>query len=559
MPVFPKLKIKPPKMAHHDRSHYFRTSFSSGPLYPIDCIPVNAGETHDLSFENLVNTQALLSPLYGSFRLHIDVFFSGVSLYVPRMWRNGTLRQLNGRLDANFPTFQLVGPQVLSTTGGVKIAPNLIDPSNLFSYLGFGSYFGVTYNGSDGTTEQKAGAAAANRWNAIPYLMYLDIYRHYFVNRQSSSNECLFTAREIASSQSFDVTRVQISELDDLFLNLPSEGGDIRSLLPSGLRRYFGEGSYAPDASSPYAAGAGFALRCYSPDRMNMILNGSVYDNNVTNVQVNTTGDSFTMDQFVTAKKLWNSRNKDVMTSGTTSDWIRSHFGVTPKISDDMPTYCGGTSSDIFFEDIRATTAAQIGDFTQDLGEKASTGRSYGSSGRFRITADRPGFIMVLASIVPKVDYFQWTDRYTRFSKLTDLFNPDFNGIGLQDVLVSDLTTDMRARVFPTLPTHPYDVTSDPFTQSVGKQPAYIEYMTAVDKIRGTMCTTNRSWVLSRDMRSRNGSSFVNGADTSAYVLPELYNQPFADQASNAENFLVQFYLRHHVRSSVLKRLLPYL
>ena len=250
----------------------------------------------------------------------------------------------------------------------------------------------------------------------------------------------------------------------------------------------------------------------------------------------------FQVDQLVTAKKLWNSRNNDVITNGTFKDWIRVHFGVTPKIMDDMPTFCGATSSDILFEDIRATTSAKIGDSDQYLGDKGSSAMGYGDSRRFNIEVDRPGYIMAIATLVPRVDYYQFTERYVRHTKLSDMFRPEFNGIGYQDVLVSDLNTE-----FP----EGWDgsavaaVDKNPFAQSVGKQPAWIEYMTAVNRVRGSFCTTEKSWVLARDMRGNTDpSADISPAQNTAftaYIDPADWNQPFADQSPTAQNFYAQF------------------
>ena len=289
-----------------------------------------------------------------------------------------------------------------------------------------------------------------------------------------------------------------------------------------------------------------------------MILSDSFFDKNVSTVTVSTVGDSFQVDQLVTAKKLWNARNKDVVTNGTFKDWIRVHFGVTPKIMDDMPTFCGAVSSDILFEDIRATTSAKLGDANQYLGDKGSSAIGYGDSRRFNIVADRPGYVMAIATLVPRVDYYQFTERYALHSKLSDSFMPEYNGIGYQDVLVSDLNTEFPKGWDSSVAA---PVEANPFTQSVGKQPAWIEYMTAVNKIRGTFCSTEKSWVLARDMRANpdDGSrqSPANNTNHSAYIDPADWNQPFADQSPTAQNFYAQFYIRDRVRSTVLKRLRP--
>ena len=121
-------------MAHHDLSHYLRTSMAPGLGYPICCIPCNAGDHHQLDFKNLVNTQAILNPLYGSYRLQICVFFAGVSLYVPKLWRNGSMVQTaNGTLDVDFP-YMHISP---------KNPMWQVNESSLPAYLGMGYHSGL--------------------------------------------------------------------------------------------------------------------------------------------------------------------------------------------------------------------------------------------------------------------------------------------------------------------------------------------------------------------------------------------------------------------------------
>lgn len=209
------------------------------------------------------------------------------------------------------------------------------------------------------------------------------------------------------------------------------------------------------------------------------------------------------------------------------------------------------------FEDIRATTSAKIDNADQYLGDKGSSAIGYGDSRRFNIVADRPGYVMAIATLVPRVDYYQFTERYALHGKLSDSFMPEYNGIGYQDVLIGDLNCE-----FPEDwdGLQSYVAEDDPFANSVGKQPAWIEYMTAVNKIRGSFCSTERSWVLARDMRSSataTAASPTKNTVSSAYIDPGDWNQPFADQSPTAQNFYAQFYIRDRVRSTVLKRLRP--
>ncbi|AXF52770.1 MAG: major capsid protein [Microviridae sp.] len=548
MSLFPKEKKKPPKMAHHDKSHYFDTSMAVGPKVPIlvqECI---AGDVHQLAFESLVNTQALLSPLYGSFKLNIEVFFAGTSLYIPKLWRNGSMQQADGTLDANYP-YIIVDPERT-----VAWSESLLDESALWAYLGY----------NPGFTDRHYSTTGQRQRNAIPILMYLDTMRHYYANRQQPN---LYYIAQKTSGTKGDVmlATITIRAVDWLFEHLPANGGDLLRHLDSAYKDDPGLVSSQELADlkgyfNNYGNSPMYGLICgnHMPDKNTVILNSDFYKNNVTSVQVDTSSGALVVDQLVTAKKLWMSRNNDAITSGSFKDWIRVHYGVTPKIMDDMPTFCGSTSSEIIFEDIRATTAAETPDGTQRLGDKGSSGKGYSHSRMHSVVCDRPGYIIVLASITPRVKYYQGLKRFTMHKKLSDSFRPEFNGIGMQDVLVSDLNMDYTgyAAAPPT-----EDV---PRQTSVGKQPGWTEYMTAVDEVRGTFCSTERSWVLLRDMRRYTPPyswttplPVAQNTNVVTVIDPLKWQQPFADQQRSAQNFLAQFYIKHHVRSTVLKRLRP--
>ena len=541
MALFPKEKVRPPKMAHHDRSHYLRTSMAPGLGYPIYCREALPGDQIQLEFKHLMNTQAILSPLYGSYRLQICVFFAGTSLYIPRLWRNGFMTaESRGILDVSYPIYYLSATNPITR----------VHESSLPAYLGLGVGYGRCASGA---------TVKGTYVNLIPYLFYYDIFRHYYANRQEDTFPVMTSNWPNANR----VRRYSLAGLDNLYLNLPITGGSMNSngyITSTPIAQIFtsqqaGSAVVPPSMAVPLG---GLFQCCYMPDRMNVILSDSFFKKNVSTVVVSTVGDSFQVDQLVTAKKLWNARNKDVVTNGTFKDWIRVHFGVTPKILDDMPTFCGAVSSDILFEDIRATTSAKVGDADQYLGDKGSSAVGYGDSRRFNIVADRPGYVMAIATLVPRVDYYQFTERYALHGKLSDSFMPEYNGIGYQDVLIGDLNSE-----FPEAwdSSKPYSAEADPFANSVGKQPAWIEYMTAVNKVRGSFCSTEKSWVLARDMRSDDTSSPTKSPTkatvSSAYIDPGDWNQPFADQSVTAQNFYAQFYIRDRVRSTVLKRLRP--
>lgn len=542
MPVFPKLVIDPPKMSHHNRSHYFDTSMAPGLLYPLAVIPVNANEEHRIDVESLINTQALLSPLYGSYQLQISAFFAGISLYVPQLWHNATMVDSVGvRLNVYTPYFNFNDTAAMGST-----AP--LSSSHLLAYLGHG--VGEVFITPDSTTRP------ISRVNAIPLLMYYDIFRNYFANRQE---EDYYAVSQVEDGK-VTLGALKLDGLDQIFTDLPKKGGDITKLL-----QFFGAQSVLDGAKTSLPL-FGLLTTCFPKDRMTVFLNDKFVTSNKIDTRVMVENGNFQIDQLVTAKKLWDSSVKDRMISPTFKDWVRAHFGVTPKIMDDIPTYLGSSYSDLYFEDIRATANGYAADaegnpVSNYLGDKASSGKGYVHSRMIRCFADRPGYIMVLARLVPRPKYYQFAERYTQYRSLSDLFRPEYNGIGLQDALVSDFNVSMDHVNSGNFDSNKY---LSAFTTAVGKHPAWIEYMTAVDKIRGTFCTTEKSWVLARDFALHNDDQSVNTYPVdmpfpTSYINPGEWNQPFAVQDLTAQNFLAQFYIKHTLRSTVSKRLLPWL
>lgn len=517
-----------------------------GLLYPIACIPVNAGDTHHVDVESLINTQALLSPLYGSYRVEVTAFFSGISLYVPQLWHNGELRDLssiaNRSLDIGFPTYRLRGVAPFKTT-------TPLSSSHLLSYLGHG--VGKMFLDKDTNHPEYV-----TDWNAVPLLMYFDIFRSYFANRQE---EKYYRVTD-AGSGNVELSTAPLNALDQLFADLPRTGGDITNQLGGFISNDLMNGV---NCSKPLF---GLVTTCFPKDRMTVFLNKDFVDANNLTSSVSVVNGTFQVDQLVTAKKLWDAGVKEQQISPTFKDWVRAHFGVTPKIMDDMPTFLGATYSDLYFEDIRATADSIYPDDEGNivagarLGDKGSSGKGYTRSRGFHCFADRPGYIMVLARLVPRPKYYQYDDRYTRYNSLSDLFKPEYNGIGLQDALVSDFNVDCsNAQSTENMDA---EKINSVYMTAVAKQPAWLEYMTAVDKIRGTFCTTEKSWVLARDFNGPigGGSSHypVDMPFPTAYINPSDWNQPFAIRDLTAQNFLAQFYVKHTVRSSVAKRLLPW-
>lgn len=156
----------------HDLSYICRSSMSPGTLVPfmkLLCLP---GDTFDIRLNADVKTLPTVGPLFGSFKLQLDLFSVPIRLYNAGLHMN----RLNIGLDMSKVKFPMMTIRTngLSKNTDLPVEFRQINQSSLLAYLGIRGN-GV---GSNDTAD-------VNRtYNAIPMLAYWDIYKNYYANKQ---------------------------------------------------------------------------------------------------------------------------------------------------------------------------------------------------------------------------------------------------------------------------------------------------------------------------------------------------------------------------------------
>lgn len=536
MAIFPSLKVKSPKQSNFDLSRKVRTTMAPGVLTPILCEPVIAGDQVKIAIESLMKTYAALVPIMGTFKLETSVWFAPLSLYIPRLKSNSALTPTNtSKLpDVNFPYFRLPSS---AATSIVDYSNNFVAPDSLLRYLG------LPYRFVDKTApvEELPGIKTLGRkFNGVPLLMYVDIFRNYYANRQEANYPVI--------TDGLQSTWNVLNNLDNEFERLQNG-------------QYLGNLPLIQSHITPFSRRMGGLLtRCYLPDMKNVILSSTMANVVANATSVSTSGGSFTIDQFNLAQKLYKVYTLSQLAGNRFSEWVRAQYAVQPKTLSDRPTFIGSTSTEIAFEDVVQTGGGDMSNPDSEtgyLGDLAGRGRAYMDGKYHRFTADQPGYVMVLASIVPRVDYYQFVHRFLLDTQLSDLFVNKLNGLGLQDVLVSDLFAS--SLLDSTDPSSAWNSGTDPFKVSLGKQPAWLHLMSAVNEVFGDFCTDAlRGWTLSRPMTSGDSSGEpVSDVNPSAYIDPSLWNYAFTDTSPLAQNFMAQYAVQMFKRSNLSKRLMP--
>lgn len=166
-----KVELHGFERSNHDLGYLWRSTMSPGTLVPFLKKLALPGDTFDITLNAHCNTHPTIGPLFGSYKLQLDVFAVPLRLYQSGMHNNA----LNVGLkmsDMKLPMFKWNLRQGAEITDTDQIDALGSHPSSLFHYLG---YKGAGIN-PEGDYVDRA-------FQAVPLLAYYDIYKQYYANK----------------------------------------------------------------------------------------------------------------------------------------------------------------------------------------------------------------------------------------------------------------------------------------------------------------------------------------------------------------------------------------
>lgn len=289
----------------------------------------------------------------------------------------------------------------------------------------------------------------------------------------------------------------------------------------------------APSCSQPMV---GLALKTYQSDiNTNWVntewIDGEAGINAIT--AIDTSSGSFTLDTLNLAKKVYTMLNRIAVSDGSYNAWIQTVYTSGGLNHIETPLYLGGSSLEIEFQEVVNNSGTE----DQPLGTLAGRGTATShKGGNIIFKADEPGYIFCITSITPRVDYFQGNEWDNYLLTLDDLHKPQLDGIGFQDRLYRSINANT-----------PYEMAS----KSIGKQPAWIEYMTNVNKTYGNFALVeNEGWMCLNRI-------FGDISTYTTYIFPHLYNNIFADTDITAQNFWIQIAFNTKPRRVMSAKVIP--
>ena len=159
------VRLREYDMSSQNLSFIFRSTMGVGMLVPFMKIVCQKGDIFDIKMTNKTMTHPTLGPLFGSFKLQHFIFTAGFRLY--NSWLHNNRTGIGMKMsDIKFPLMYRGDPE--RENGNAKN-----NPSSLYAYLG---WRGTRQTGKKGAKK-----------NAIPLMIYLDIFKNYFANTQEDN------------------------------------------------------------------------------------------------------------------------------------------------------------------------------------------------------------------------------------------------------------------------------------------------------------------------------------------------------------------------------------
>lgn len=625
-----------------------KTTMAPGVLYPFLKIICTNGDSFDINLDAIVRTIPTKAPLFGSFKLQIDVYQAPIRLY------QGILH--NNPIDIGLSMENVKLPQLRFLTNGDKnanqITPNLdeqqVANNALVKYLGIS---GAGYYDSSVEFDPEDNAIMRD-FNAVPILAYYDIFKNYYANKQEKNayvitpkiysntpimatlddeevqtqtnieieagiehtitgtglspkaiaikkvwlrgNETTENLQTLAIQGNANIlidtgTEIKFKLLNEWAMNtrrttslsivsVTTEPTDIQ-LQPFELKAidrmrnellkanepgetfYIDQNSELPYLTCADTANSdnisnnafkmnGLVVKTYQSDLFNNWLNTEFITgtNGIAEITAVDTSDGYlNLDALNLSQKVYNMLNRIAISGGTYQDWQEAVYTEKAVRHCETPMYLGGMSSEVVFEEVISTATTGDNEASK-LGSLAGKGRLLGKKGgNIKVKITEPSYIIGIVSLTPRIDYCQGNDfDMTEIQTLNDLHKPDLDEIGFQNLITEQMAW---------WDTH-LDNNQNPIKKSAGKVPAWINYMTAVDKVYGDFANNDEAgfMVLKRDYDVDDNMQIK---DLTTYIEPQKFNYAFAYTNLDSQNFWCQIVSQITARRKMSSKIIP--
>lgn len=357
------------------------------------------------------------------------------------------------------------------------------------------------------------------------------------------------------------LTKFDLENIDKMRMNLLSAIHNVSPVIvnntllkPYNLLKEYATSTNGDISLSIQGSQEGLAVKTYQSDLFNNWIDTEWIDgdNGINAItSVDTTGDSFTLDAFNLASKVYVMLNRIAISGGTYDDWLQAVYTNDRKRGTENPVYLGGLIRELAFEEVISNADTNENPLGTLAGRGKLTPKNKG--GKITVEVDEPSYIMGIVSITPRIDYSQGNKWDMNLKTLDDLHKPALDGIGFQDLITDQMhwaDTNWNAQ------------TETVTFKSAGKQPAWINYMTEVNRCYGNFAEENKEMFMTFNRKyevEQDDSLSTRGSikDLTTYIDPTKYNNIFAETKLDAQNYWVQIGVDNTARRKMSAKIIP--
>lgn len=464
-----------------------------------------------------------------------------------------------------------------------------VTPGSLADYLGVpvGFFpFKTNENYGNGETPEDVQKYYWHQ-NAIPALGYLDIVYNYYINQQTdyipTANYLDYgdiPADGVPGQDSFysDNIKVSIERIERLLRSVKLTS-DPTAAISAFVDNDVAEPFNKLMSWSWFASRSSIFQRAFPDYYLEAWLRSSGYTDSSVSVDLDSDGNSISLRNISMQSHV--QRWLDLALGGGSrySDYVNAEFDVSRLKDYTNPLFLGSDRQYLGSKVIYQTTG--FNDAESPLGSFAGQS-SGGQDFKLRtFSFGENGYFMVIASLVPDVMYPTFRPKWHEDRTLADVYVPALDNIAMQPLMSRQLNpmiisnygggSDIEEGNLWFIPD-----SNAVLNSAVGYQPAWSELSFDISSVHGRLATTLRYWTLLRRYGEPFDPSFVEawqkavnlltqgdfsytytaeqretllalvetmdkGFDPLPYVNAVAYNQSFADQATDAQNFVFTF------------------
>lgn len=526
----------------HNLSHVVKFDARPGVIYPVTHIPLLPVDRIESSIRSLVLTFPTKNPMLSNFQARIYAFYVPYSLYVPALKANARLHPYGSSPMNDAPEGGIETMYINQTNWANVMFPywlpsssiGAVQPHCLLDWIGVPVGFrpyDTVYDNSE-TSLNPTGYISALR-----ILAYYDIFRNYFANPMEEYFP-MYVGTGTASAPTTEWAWKDLETLNRWYAAKPwytntSPSTQNINISSSPLYNMFGVS---------YASYSGMCVKTFTRDMNNVFLSNGLYGNAIATSILDVSTGQLDLNQLAVGQRLYQYFTKVAATGGRFDEFARAEWGVDLRGELDIPMFLRSYSFDIGFDTVVSTAATDA----QALGSLA--GRGIGGikprskrdrSTQLNFSSKQYGELIFMFTIEPKNDYYQGIDPFLCKNWLGDLHTPSLDRLGWQPLYLAQINALNTAN--RNTDDNGWATDSNPFDIVIGRQPAWTEYKSMVNRLHGDLAVSGNSlhnWVLSRNYEE---DSFDGGQDAYiSYIDPASYVDMFADTSTASDPFVVQ-------------------